>query len=167
MGLLPGLDPAALLWALQSQTQGALFRACLSLTAADDNNTSASSVMFHTAEALFRPPKPKRDSPSLSWEQLRAAGAGLWMTDVKEAHEHASTLAKAQFAAKRNPQDCALLELALGRQRVVSGLFRAAGDARVADLMSKDFSDKTNREVWGVKCCGMAVLVGVVVLCHR
>eukprot|EP00803_Ostreobium_quekettii_P006943 evm.model.scf_1246.1 EVM.evm.TU.scf_1246.1 scf_1246:4740-12226(+) len=145
VGLLPGLHPAVILWALQSQTQGALFDVCVSLTAPRD--ASETCKKLQTAEAMFSPAKGKKDTPALSWEQLRAAGAGLWMTDAKAAQEHASSLAKAQFAAKRDPEHCALLNLALGRQRVVSGLFRTAGNAKVADLLGKDFNDKRNREM--------------------
>jgi hypothetical protein len=44
------------------------------------------------------------------------AGAGFWLTDAGAVRAQAEALAKAQFAARRDPQDCALLYIALGRR---------------------------------------------------
>ena len=41
------------------------------------------------------------------------------MTDAKEVRQLAEQLAKAQFAAKRNPHDCALLYVAMGKKTLL------------------------------------------------
>ncbi len=47
------------------------------------------------------------------------AGVGFWMTDPKQVRQLAEQLAKAQFAAKRDPHDCALLYIALGKKTLL------------------------------------------------
>ncbi len=47
------------------------------------------------------------------------AGAGFWLTDAGAVRAQAEALAKAQFAARRDPQDCALLYIALGRRALL------------------------------------------------
>lgn len=47
------------------------------------------------------------------------AGAGFWMTDHRLVRQQADALAKAQFAARRNPHDCALLYVALGKKTLL------------------------------------------------
>ena len=47
------------------------------------------------------------------------AGAGFWLVDAATVRVQAEALAKAQFAAKRDPQDCALLYIALGRRTLL------------------------------------------------
>ncbi len=58
-------------------------------------------------------------SQQASWEALRALGAGFWLTDPDLAHSVAERLAKAQFAARRSADDCALLYCALGKTAVL------------------------------------------------
>ena len=50
---------------------------------------------------------------------MRAAGAGLWLPPGPLLRATAEHLAKAQFAAKRRPDDCALLYCALGKKAVL------------------------------------------------
>ncbi len=47
------------------------------------------------------------------------AGAGFWMRDHIMVRQQAEALAKAQFAAKRDPHDCALLYVALGKKTLL------------------------------------------------
>ena len=47
------------------------------------------------------------------------AGVGFWMTDPKQVRQLAEQLAKAQFAAKRDPHDCALIYIALGKKTLL------------------------------------------------
>lgn len=47
------------------------------------------------------------------------AGVGFWLTDAGAVRAQAEALAKAQFAARRDPQDCALLYIALGRRALL------------------------------------------------
>jgi len=49
-------------------------------------------------------------------------GAGFWLREG--VTEHAEALAKAQFAARRDAHDCALLYLGLGRRALLQVSFR-------------------------------------------
>lgn len=47
------------------------------------------------------------------------AAAGFWLTDGKAVRQQAEALAKAQFAARRDPFDCALMYIALGKKSLL------------------------------------------------
>ena len=61
---------------------------------------------------------------SLSWPQMRRAGAGLWLLDPAQCRAQAEALARAQFARYRDPHECMLMYLALGKRAVLHPLFR-------------------------------------------
>ena len=44
---------------------------------------------------------------------------GFWLTDSKQVRALAEQLAKAQFAAKRDPHNCALMYIALGKKTLL------------------------------------------------
>ena len=50
---------------------------------------------------------------------LLQAGVGFWLTEPKQVRQLAEKLAKAQFAAKRDPHDCALMYIALGKKTLL------------------------------------------------
>ena len=50
---------------------------------------------------------------------MSQAGVGFWLTDPKQVRQLADQLAKAQFAAKRDPHDCALMYIALGKRTLL------------------------------------------------
>jgi hypothetical protein len=75
-----------------------------------------------------------------TWPRLRAVGAGLWLTDPAAASAAAEALARAQYARRRDPHDCALMYVASGRRGLLQGLFRTAGHRKVADFLARDFS---------------------------
>ena len=52
-------------------------------------------------------------------------GAGFWLREG--VAERAEALAKAQFAARRDAHDCALLYLALGRRALLQARAHTAG----------------------------------------
>jgi hypothetical protein len=47
------------------------------------------------------------------------AGVGFWLADRCAVHKLALDLAKAQFAARRDPHDCALMYIALGKKSLL------------------------------------------------
>ncbi len=47
------------------------------------------------------------------------AGVGFWLTEPKQVRQLAEQLAKAQFAARRDPHDCALMYIALGKKTLL------------------------------------------------
>jgi hypothetical protein len=55
-------------------------------------------------------------------------GAGFWLTEPSVAKQQAEALARWQYSKAKDPHDCALLYLALGRKAVLQGLFKSAGE---------------------------------------
>eukprot|EP00198_Chlamydomonas_reinhardtii_P002858 XP_001692194.1 predicted protein [Chlamydomonas reinhardtii] len=142
VGLLPGLDMRSCLAAAASGSQAALLAALLPelpwAAAADEEASAApdgrnAGGLGESAlapgrgeEGRSRQSKDSRRAgrPSLSWPLLRKAGAGFWLTDPRVVREQAEYLAKAQFARRKEPYDCALIYLALGRKALLVSLFR-------------------------------------------
>ena len=65
---------------------------------------------------------------------MRRAGAGLWLLDKPQARAQAEALARAQFARYRDPYECMLVYLALGKKAVLQTLFRQARNAPALPL---------------------------------
>lgn len=84
-------------------------------------------------------------APAESWRTMRSVGAGLWLRDRKGAREWADRIARAAYASSRDPGKAALFFVALGRARVLAGLYRTAGNDRLAEFMSRDFGREEAR----------------------
>ena len=59
------------------------------------------------------------------WQALRALGAGFWLPQGDSLRAALDTAAKVQFACRKDPQDCALLFVALGKKGQLQGLYKA------------------------------------------
>tara|TARA_B100000795_G_scaffold223100_1_gene178182 strand:- start:464 stop:967 length:504 start_codon:yes stop_codon:yes gene_type:complete len=59
------------------------------------------------------------------WQALRALGAGFWLPQGDALRAALDTAAKVQFASRKDPQDCALLFVALGKKGQLQGLYKA------------------------------------------
>ncbi|GIL64640.1 hypothetical protein Vafri_18534, partial [Volvox africanus] len=152
-GLMPGLDMRSCMTALASGSQAQLLEAVLPtvpwVAAADDEaaatpDSRISGMMAGGGNSGLGaglggvhsgPPRPAR-----SWPLLRKVGAGFWLADPRVVREQAEALAKAQYARRKEPYDCALLYLALGRKALLISLFRQSSNLKVADFLLKDFS---------------------------
>ena len=120
-------DPSGeeLIWALQSDKQDALLT---------EFTASASQGV---------------DSKKIEWQALRVWGVPLWCRDDESLRGLCDKAARQSFASSKDPSGetpCALLFVSLGRQSVLSGLFRATHDARLSDFFARDFSVTSNRE---------------------
>ena len=58
------------------------------------------------------------------WQALRALGAGFWLPQGDALRAALDTAAKVQFASRKDPQDCALLFVALGKKGQLQGLYK-------------------------------------------
>lgn len=81
-----------------------------------------------------------------SWVQLRQLGAGFWLRDTRMLASLAERLAKQQFAARRNADDCALLYCALGKRSVLQGLYRSTQNRKLSDFLSRDFREEQHQQ---------------------
>eukprot|EP00854_Cymbomonas_tetramitiformis_P015417 gene15417-18247_t len=75
-------------------------------------------------------------------QRLRLA---FWMRSVEALQKWSESAAKRIFAATRDPHECALLYLALGRRTVLGGLFKAVGNTKLAEFMGRDFAQERHR----------------------
>jgi hypothetical protein len=85
-------------------------------------NVAAAAAESADAAAFLavRASKPDGAADKLpTWGQLRRMGAGFWLREQAVLTSIAERLAKQQFAARRNADDCALLYCALGRRSVL------------------------------------------------
>jgi protoheme ferro-lyase len=57
----------------------------------------------------------------------------------------AEALARAQFARRRDPFECALLYVALGKRVALQALFRQGSNVRLADFLARDFLTEEGR----------------------
>ena len=80
------------------------------LCPAAEPQSGVSPSMGDTTRRLIVQQKP------LTWEFLKKVGAGFWLTDAAVIRSVAEALAKAQFAVRRDPHDCALIYIALGKK---------------------------------------------------
>ena len=51
------------------------------------------------------------------------AGVGFWLTDFTQVRQLAEQLAKAQFGARRDPHDCTLMYIALGKKMLLQVIY--------------------------------------------
>lgn len=148
-GLAPGLEAPAVMWALLSGAPEALLEHSverLQARAAALAEEAQASAVGVDASAAFAPLPAKAAQGALTWDVLRAAGAGFWLQDQTLLRKTAEAVAKAQFAAKRNADDAALLYMALGKQSVLHGLYRSTQQAKQAEFLSRDFSMERHRQ---------------------
>ncbi|CAL5224911.1 g7676 [Coccomyxa viridis] len=155
-GLLLSLSMQDILWAMLAQpaSHQALLDACMQLVPADEvvEEKQEPKIDFtysgqQTLDLGFGPSgsRPAQPAQALSWPRLRQAGVGFWMTDPKQVRQLAEQLAKAQFAAKRDPHDCALIYIALGKKTLLQGLFRSAQHKKQAEFLGRSFDSDKDR----------------------
>ena len=81
----------------------------------------------------------------LSWDVCRQLGLGYFLRGA-ELSATIEAVAKAQFAVSKNPNDCFLFYLALGKKSVLLGLMRQNSKYEaVFQFMSQDFDEQDNR----------------------
>ncbi|KAL4433701.1 hypothetical protein ABPG75_000142 [Micractinium tetrahymenae] len=150
-GLLAGLDATALFWALLSGTEEEMLQQSLRRLQQLEAAASAAAAAAESSDnAAFLAVKAAKAEPALeavsSWEQLRQLGAGFWLRDPRALASIAERLAKQQFAARRNADDCALLYCALGRRTVLQGLYRSTQNRKLAEFLARDFGQEQHQQ---------------------
>jgi hypothetical protein len=141
LGLLPTLQPAAILWAFDCNTPLALLETlllCMPRAEPQRDANSAGNMTSAFADSLRRV-GTQDASKAWTWANLRRVGASLWLQEAGDAAAAAERIAKATFAASRDACAVALWYCALQKHSVLAGLMRASGDARVAAFFTKDF----------------------------
>ena len=103
------------------------------------------SSSIETILSLTTGPQATLPLTGLSWDVCRQLGLGYFLrgADLSATIE---AVAKAQFAVNKNPNDCFLFYLALGKKSVLLGLMRQNSKYEaVFQFMSQDFGEQDNR----------------------
>jgi len=85
-------------------------------------------------------------SGSVKWHMARQYGCGYWVRSELLIHRLVEVIARATYNASHKPRDAVLWYVLLRRPRVLSTLFRAIGEPRIAGFFAQDFGDAAVRE---------------------
>lgn len=77
----------------------------------------------------------------VSWERFRSVGLPLWIKDPVLLKDCGERLAKSQFLETKDPNDCALMYLALRKKATLTGLFRVSKNERFVNFFAMDFDN--------------------------
>jgi WD40 repeat protein len=89
---------------------------------------------------------PPSDNSSCVWENVRMFGIPLWCSDNTMLRQLADRLAKQHFLINRDPSDCALFYILLGKRTALQTLYKTARDEKLAGFLSNDFTETRWRE---------------------
>ena len=100
------------------------------------------ALLSESKETLLNACIPKGGS---NWQMVKDIGGAYWLdqTVLKKTLEG---LAKARYLEKKDPQDSALMYIALNRKNVLAALCRTANQPRLLQFFSRDFSDPENKK---------------------
>ena len=83
----------------------------------------------------------------LTWEAARKSGLFLWLSEIDALRTQLENVGRAEYTQNedRNPVDCSLYYLALGKKNVLQGLWRTAIGVRERNntikLLANNFDD--------------------------
>lgn len=89
---------------------------------------------------------PPADLNACVWENVRMFGIPLWCSDNTVLRQLAERLAKQHFLLHRDPADCALFYILLGKKGALQTLYKTARDDKLAGFLSNDFSQDRWKE---------------------
>eukprot|EP01122_Echinamoeba_exundans_P017752 TRINITY_DN970_c0_g2_i1.p1 TRINITY_DN970_c0_g2~~TRINITY_DN970_c0_g2_i1.p1 ORF type:complete len:2340 (+),score=198.18 TRINITY_DN970_c0_g2_i1:69-7088(+) len=89
---------------------------------------------------------PPNDNSACLWDNVRMFGIPLWCSDNTVLRQLADRLAKQHFLINRDPADCALFYILLGKRTALQTLYKTARDEKLAGFLSNDFAETRWRE---------------------
>jgi len=100
------------------------------------------ALLSESKETLLNACIPRVGS---NWQMVKDIGGAYWLdqTVLKKTLEG---LAKVRYLEKKDPQDSALMYIALNRKNVLAALCRTADQPRLLQFFSRDFSDPENKK---------------------
>eukprot|EP01028_Stygiella_incarcerata_P009236 TRINITY_DN4341_c0_g1_i1.p1 TRINITY_DN4341_c0_g1~~TRINITY_DN4341_c0_g1_i1.p1 ORF type:complete len:2167 (-),score=543.64 TRINITY_DN4341_c0_g1_i1:1575-7592(-) len=117
----------------------------------EDEESLGSATVMSWREALFAYKSDTQDSllqaiqnspkRKLTWEFVRDTGISFWFKNPMDLKRLCEQLAKDLFVKNRDPNDCALFYLALGKRATLAGLFKAVKNQKFAEFFSNNFSE--------------------------
>ena len=100
------------------------------------------ALLSESKETLLKSCNPDGKA---DWERIKDIGGAYWL-DQSVLRKTMEGLAKARYLDKKDPQDSALMYIALGRKNVLAALCRTADQPRLLHFFSRDFSDPENQK---------------------
>jgi len=88
---------------------------------------------------------------NITWTILKNLGVTYWVRHLPLLNKIGEILATSQFASKNNPEDAALVYLALSKKDILIRLFESKGEAKVAKFLKRDFSTNSQNSVKAAK----------------
>ncbi|EDR41063.1 WD-40 repeat-containing protein [Dictyostelium discoideum AX4] len=74
------------------------------------------------------------------WDALKQIGAGLWIKSPSTLINVVEKLAKTTYIQRRDPRECSLYYLALGKKGALVALHKASKDIKQVEFLSQDFT---------------------------
>ena len=100
------------------------------------------AILSESKEALLKSCNPDGKA---DWERIKDIGGAYWL-DQTVLRKTMESLAKARYLDKKDPQDSALMYIALGRKNILAALCRTADQPRLLQFFSRDFSVPENQK---------------------
>ena len=82
---------------------------------------------------------------AFGFEVMLALKVPLWLKSNSVLRDLCEKMANAQFQAKKDPRDAALLYAALGKRSVLVTLFKVVGEKRLSDFFDRDFEQPQHK----------------------
>jgi WD40 repeat protein len=126
----------------------------LAAVASAVHSTAKDVLLTHFLAAFDVPVKPPATGisaavpciPSSSlWDALRRLGCGWWVTSTEDAKILVERIARSEFNRTRDPDFVAFWYIALGRARMLSALYGAKQNKRMALFLNRNFEEAENR----------------------
>lgn len=145
MHVLPTMHGAALHWAFDSASPRALLESAMGQMPTQERGKDHDDPGASGMEAFFAVTARSGQHSPWTWHNFRRLGAALWLREDTDVVHAAEQIAKATYAARKDPYEVAMWYCAQGRRALLAGMLRSKGDARVADFLGRDFSQQQNR----------------------
>ena len=100
------------------------------------------ALLSESKEALLKSCNPDGKT---DWDRIKDIGGAYWL-DQTVLRKTMEGLAKAMYLDKKDPQDSALMYIALGRKNILAALCRTADQPRLLQFFSRDFSIPENQK---------------------
>ena len=82
---------------------------------------------------------------SFTWDQMRLEGIGYWINSKTVAASFFEKIAKAEFLRKRDPHDCTVFYIALGKVNILAGLCRATKSTKLGEFLKRNFNEEAHQ----------------------
>ena len=134
------LDAAAARFALYAFIQGRESAATTTAAAAVVPSAAIAWALLSDCQTTLVELCLKERGGERDWPALRSLGTGIWLPNGETLRQLIDGAAKAHFVRRKDPQECALLYLALGKKTQLQALCKAVRNDKLHGFLAKDFT---------------------------